>query len=301
LLPSGKVLVAGGLLAERELYEPTSGTWTATGSLPPTSYHTATLLPNGKVLVAGDYFLASAELYDRRADLDRHRQPRQGTPLSQPRRAAQRQVLVAAVLVATTARSCTIRRAGPGRHRQHGLLTQSHGELLPNGKVLVAGWFCGNDSENSTIRRANLTATGSLHHGRYSHNGDMLPNGKVLVAAAYFLASAELYDPGAGLWTATGGLATVRVLHTATLLPNGKVLAAGGVDRDGIFLGGELYDSASGAWTPTGSLATTRSYHTATLLPSGKCSSQGSRRGLPPSRERGTLRCRARIQQRLAA
>ena len=52
------------------MYDPASGTWTATGSLNTARYcHTATLLPNGKVLVAGGYdgnsgYLTSAELYD---------------------------------------------------------------------------------------------------------------------------------------------------------------------------------------------------------------------------------------------
>ena len=75
MLPNGKVLVAGGVdidghaLASAELYDPASGTWTATGSLATArDDHTATLLPNGKVLVAGGWqltgILASAELYD---------------------------------------------------------------------------------------------------------------------------------------------------------------------------------------------------------------------------------------------
>jgi len=74
LLPSGKVLVAGGenssgLLASAELYDPATGSWSTTGSLATArSGHTATLLPNGKVLVAGGFtstgVLASAELYD---------------------------------------------------------------------------------------------------------------------------------------------------------------------------------------------------------------------------------------------
>ena len=59
LLPNGQVLVAGGegdsgVLTNAEVYNPASGTWTATGSLNTArDYHTATLLPNGQVLVAG--------------------------------------------------------------------------------------------------------------------------------------------------------------------------------------------------------------------------------------------------------
>jgi hypothetical protein len=76
LLPSGMVLVAGGLdnsfhaTASAELYDPASNTWTATGSLNTARYeHTATLLANGKVLVAGGSDSSgnastSAELYD---------------------------------------------------------------------------------------------------------------------------------------------------------------------------------------------------------------------------------------------
>jgi hypothetical protein len=75
LLPNGKVLVAGGLrgvsgcLSSAELYDPASGSWSATGSLHTArNQHAATLLPNGNVLVAGgggdNSGLSSAELYD---------------------------------------------------------------------------------------------------------------------------------------------------------------------------------------------------------------------------------------------
>jgi hypothetical protein len=75
LLPDGQVLVAGGAdnsgnyVASAELYDPTTGTFTATGSMTDSRYiQTATLLPNGQVLVAGGYdnsgnIVASAELY----------------------------------------------------------------------------------------------------------------------------------------------------------------------------------------------------------------------------------------------
>jgi hypothetical protein len=75
LLPNGQVLVAGGFgnsgpLTDTEVYDPASGTWTATGSLNTGRYqHTATLLPNGQVLVAGGYsftsgYLTNAEVYN---------------------------------------------------------------------------------------------------------------------------------------------------------------------------------------------------------------------------------------------
>jgi Kelch motif protein len=76
LLPNGKVLVAGGSnfggqsLASAELYDPATGTWSATDSLRARAGHKAALLQNGKVLVVGGYdtstetFLATADLYD---------------------------------------------------------------------------------------------------------------------------------------------------------------------------------------------------------------------------------------------
>ena len=75
MLPNGQVLITGGyydginLTANAELYDPASGTFTATGSMAVARYaHTATLLGNGDVLVVGGYdgttSLSSAELYD---------------------------------------------------------------------------------------------------------------------------------------------------------------------------------------------------------------------------------------------
>jgi hypothetical protein len=57
LLPSGKVRVAGGwngdLLASAELYDPTAGTWSATGSLEASRmFQGATPLGDGTVMVS---------------------------------------------------------------------------------------------------------------------------------------------------------------------------------------------------------------------------------------------------------
>src|SRR5262249_9652231 len=69
--PAARVLVAGGTslsgnvintIKSVELYDPSTGTWRLTSSLNTTRYgHTATLLSNGKVLVAGGKY---AELFD---------------------------------------------------------------------------------------------------------------------------------------------------------------------------------------------------------------------------------------------
>ena len=244
------LLLTAGLL----LVQPCAGqggTWTETGSLNAArGVHTATLLPNGKVLVAGgfdtiDVVLASAELYD----------PATGIWM-------------------TTGSLATAR-------------FDHTATLLPNGKVLVAG---GVDSNLDILASAELydpasgtwTATGSLAAARYWHTATLLPNGKVLVAGGYdsinVFASAELYDPASGTWTATGSLANGRWLHTATLLPNGKVLVAGGFDTSlNTLANAELYDPASGTSSETGSLNTARRLHTATLLPKGMVLVAGGR------------------------
>ncbi|HKP03894.1 MAG TPA: kelch repeat-containing protein [Chthoniobacterales bacterium] len=264
LLPDGRVLVAGGagtnnpginILATAELYDPASATWTSTGSLRMgRRQHTATLLANGKVLVAGgigvdEDDLTSAVLYD----------PATG--------------------IWTTTGSLS------------GARSQHTATLLPNGKVLVAGGihYGSGYGGGSTLWTAELydpasgtwTSTDRLATGRFLHTAELLPNGKVLVAGGLeeginlnTLASAELFDPASGTWTATGSLATGRFSHTATLLPDGRLLVAGGEhffqSGQNILASAELYDPASGTWTTTGSMANARITHRASLLANGK-------------------------------
>jgi len=167
------------LLAPPALSVP--NTWTATGSLTTARLqHTATLLPGGKVLVAGgagsnNDALASAELFD----------PAAGTW--------------------TATGSLSTARARPTA------------TLLSDGKVLVAG---GAVSLGNTLASAELydpatgswIATGPLTTARVDHTATLLPSGKVLVAGGAgptgVLASAELYDPATGTWSATGSMQT---------------------------------------------------------------------------------------------
>jgi hypothetical protein len=226
-------------------------TWKMTGSmLDARRLHTATLLPNGKVLVAGGLngsvgpysATNTAEIYD----------PATGTW-----------------------RFTGSLRFARWRHTA---------TLLANGQVLVVGGF--NDSRSTSLTVTDTaelydpvtetwSTTGNLSGARSGHTTTILPSGKVLITGGFaepfeILNTAEVYDPVTGLWTATDNLNTPRWLHTATLLPGGKVLVAAGSNGDFPFLStAEMYDPATGLWNTTGNL-NSRDFATATLLPNGK-------------------------------
>jgi Galactose oxidase, central domain len=257
LLNNGNVLAVGGYysdpvkgpiaLASAELYNPSTGTWTYTGSLHTARWnHSATLLQNGEVLVAGGESFgsggttnvyASAELYN----------PSTGTW--------------------TTTGSL------------HTARYEQTATLLSNGQVLVAGGNTGvfvglASAELYTPSTGTWKTTRSMTTVRRGHTMTLLQNGQVLVAggadgAGNLLASTELYTPSTGTWTLTGSLPHLLDGFTATLLTNGQVLAAAGNDG-GYIADAELYDPSTGAWTATGSLNQARAYQTAALLQNGE-------------------------------
>ena len=201
--------------------------------------HTATLLLDGRVLIAGGG-VASAELYD---------------PTSQTFTAT------GSMTLAQDTRSAT-------------LLANSK---LPNyGKVLMAG---GGDliAELYDPTAGTFTATGSMIAPHLGQTATLLQNGEVLIAGGE-TAKAELFNPSTGTFTATGSMTVSRSGHTATRLPDGRVLIAGGVQDFGPgtvpILGpgvasAELYDPVSGTFTSTDSMSEGRFGHTATLLVDG--------------------------------
>jgi WD40 repeat protein len=252
--------------------------------------HTATLLPNGKVLVTGG-FGSSAELYDPASrtwalteSMSDLRYDHTATLLKNGK------VLVVGGSVAfTTHASAELYDPATGTWSATGSLNNARrghtATLLPDGKVLVAGGFFdmpGTTTGGSSLATAEIydpasgawTLAGSLATRRFGHSATLLPNGKVLVAGGndWFhagpLSSAELYDPASESWTATGSLAYPRSRPRATLLPSAKVLVLGNDNDAGPFTA-ELYDPATGTWTMTGNLAH-QGYGTATLLASGK-------------------------------
>lgn len=203
------------------------------------SYHSSTLLPNGKVLVAGGErnatSLNTAELYD----------PTIGTWTATGRM-----------------------NFGRSRHTA---------TLLKSGKVLVAGGLgSGGDLATAELYdpvSGTWTQTGTMTTWRSHHTATLLSNGKVLVAAgsnaARELPSAELYDPETGSWTATGSLSK-RMAHTAVLLASGKVLVSGGRTGTTYLDTAYLYDPAEGTWTYISNrMKVGRLGHSATVLPNG--------------------------------
>ena len=288
LLPNGLVLAAGGLGGgnSAELYNPTNGIWTVTGSMTNGHWgHTATLLPNGKVLVAGDGGPVSAELYDPVTTMWTSTGSmiypvhwHTATLLTNG------QVLVAGGYNGSALNDAEIYDPASGTWKYTGALATARfghtATLLANGKVLVTGGSGGagnyfNSAELYDPATGWWTTIASMSQARLDATATLLPNGKVLVAGGYesgYPAVTELYDPTAGTWTATGSLNQPRYEHTATLLRNGKVLVAGGwaYPPGGYLTSAELYDPATAAWTSTSSLATSRWQHTATLLPNGE-------------------------------
>ena len=248
----------------------------------PRSGHSATLLPDGKVLIAGGMrrnqdFYKSAELYD----------PATGkfhpTGEMNERRVGQAAVLLRSgkVLVAGgwvgfgATDSAELYDSATGKFTPIGKMTTRRGRpsatLLANGDVLIAG------GEDHDGRGAQLTsaevfraatqkfqATGSMHHARISHTATLLNDGRVLLVGGFaddVTPSAELYDPKSGTFQETGSLSAARCKHTAGSLPDGRVLVAGGSSNEGWnanLNSSEIYDPHTGKFTPAANLNDSR-------------------------------------------
>jgi N-acetylneuraminic acid mutarotase len=151
--------------------------------------------------------------------------------------------------------------------------------LLSNGKVLFAGGTLADTAAELYDPATGMwSLTGNLSETRVVHAATRLQDGRVLVAGGCdneecfdIRSSAEIYDPNTETWSITGKLNTPRRFPTLTTLANGKVLLPGGF---GHFLPPfdtvELYNPATGRWSYTGSLRNKRSGQPVTLLSSGQ-------------------------------
>jgi hypothetical protein len=308
LLNNGDVLVAGGVTAfsylggedisSAEVYNSTAATFSSTGSLNTArAYYTATLLPNGEVLMAGGAdsnanAIGTAELYNSAigtfaftGSLNTARENHTATLLPDG------EVLIAGGSVNTWTPIGTAELYNPttGTFTFTGNLNNARllgtATLLNNGKVLIVGGYGSNFEILSSAElydpvAGTFTPTGSLNIGRADHQATLLNNGLVLIAGGYNannIAPAELYDPSTGTFTLTGSMNFPRYDDDGgppvpgVLLNNGMVLLAGGQDNNGNTLASaELYDPSSGTFTVTGTMTNTREALTTTLLNNGQ-------------------------------
>ena len=249
LLANGSVLVTGGLaagtvLTSAELYSPPtasnpSGHWTAVGSIATArNAHTATLLSNGNVLVAGGQdatfaVTASTEVF---------------SPVTNSFTAGH------AMLFARAYHTATAR----------------------SGQVFMIGGFgpSGEVKQTDVFGGALFSAGPSLNDARDSHTATLLPNGDILVAGGedatqVGTTSVEVLSAATGTFSVKTSMATGRLYHTATLLPSGDVFVTGGLHYSpsfAILSASEILDPLFA--TPTaGMLVSQLENHTATPVP----------------------------------
>lgn len=263
------------------------------------NHHSATLLANGKVMVAGGWTtsaavpLLTAEIFD---PAGAGTFTATGSPMSTARTnhtatpIAGGKVLVAGGSngVSNLNSAEVFDPAGAGTFSATGLMNSSRldhtAALLADGRVLIAGGYGGAGSPVASAEiydpagAGTFTATaGPMGTARTAHSATFLPlTGTVLIVggqdANAELSSAEIFNPAAGgTFSATGAMGAIRRNHTATLLLDGKVLIVGGKQNsDNPIASAEVYDPSTGTFHATGGMAAARGDHTATLLANGK-------------------------------
>jgi N-acetylneuraminic acid mutarotase len=310
LLLDGRVLVVGGDkgtsttssgLASAEIYVPSTRTWTATAPMSgPRTGHSATLLLDGRVLVAGgnpyealpgcdtpscSQELATAELYDPKTGhwtatghMATGRAGHSATPLADGR------VLVAGgVGGGTSLRTAEIYNPATGAWTKTGSMAgprAGHAAAgLRDGSVLIVGGF-GETGVLGTAERfdphlGTWAAAGNLPTGTLG-SATVLGDGNVLIAGGDTSlatpSSAVLFDPSTGMWSATGSMITARQGHVTALLADGTVLACGGwnaTEGDAFLATAEIYFPAESKWVATASPREAIANATATALSDG--------------------------------
>jgi hypothetical protein len=297
LLPDGRVLIAGGNTTcyiggtclrpdHAELYDPATGTFTATGSMTTAYAASAVLLPNGKVLIAGGDITGTigVELYDPSTG-EFHGAGKPTTLKSVDSTALLNDGRV--LLIGDRAElydpiSGTF--SPVANWPDPATSSYWYPAVLPTGKVLLTPY---EDPECELYDPAtgtfNLTGALGIYYGVPRRT--LLLNGAVLFTggSTFFgnVNRAELYDPATGIFSGTGSMFSARdENHTATLLPDGTVLVTGGAGQGACvpqsaclyppLASAEIYDPTISGFSTTGSMGSARLLHTATLLNNGQ-------------------------------
>jgi len=276
LLRDGRVLFTGGyncgpggdgIWASAELYDPTSGTFSPTGSMrTPREFHTATLLTDGRVLIAGGYTANRAAAGS-------------SITFASYQTAESSSSVLDSAEVYDPATGTFSRTDSMSTFRDHHTAT-----LLQDGRVLVVGGG-GEGYASSTSAdvydplTGTFSKTGSMKTGRWLHTATLLQDGRVLILGGRspkdsVHSSAELYDARSGKFSSAGSMSEGRQQHTATRLLDGRVLIVAGYWSDGqkwrVLSATEMYDPVTGNFSPIGSIGTPREGHTAMLLNDGR-------------------------------
>jgi len=278
LLSDGRVLIAGGssttnrtatALASAEIYDPVAQTFTSVGAMTLAhALHTATLLVDGTVLIAGGYCASTCTTG--------------GGGNSQ----------AGISLVAEIFDPSTSNFTGVGAMRT--TLAGQTAVRLGDGTVLLAGGISAgnpggggaaaatNAAESYRPNTQTFASTGSMTDSRVSHSATLLNDGTVLIAggasgpAPMFqtnaLPSAEIYTPSTGKFAlTTGTMTTPRTMHAASLMSDGTVLIVGGEDDTQTALTtAETYNPSTQTFMPTAArMDSSRAQFTATTLVDG--------------------------------
>ena len=156
------------------------------------------------------------------------------------------------------------------------------GALLSDGSVLVAGGNDGKGTETSVLASAEVfdpatgqwSSAGSMSQPRQGHSLVPLADGAALVAGGDAgedpFQSVEIYDPSSATWSNAPDMADARERFAAVVLQDGKVLVVGGGGASGHLASAELYDPGNGAWSPAAEMSSTRLKPAAVVLQDGK-------------------------------
>jgi hypothetical protein len=269
LLADGRVLVVGGSTvssqaaqgyvnnASAEIWDPVANTWTATPAMSVArSHHTATLLPDGTVLVVGGedaHYLvnASAEIYDPVASA-------WSAPRTLPVSPRSRHT-------ATLLASGQVLIAG-GFDIVTGVLTPLASTELYDPVLHVSTVTNPDGSTTTTTTGQDFTAAAPMAATHDAHTATRLADGRVLVAGGG-TTQAELYDPATAAWTTQGATGALHAGHAAVLLADGEVLVVGGTQS--AQPAAERFDPSTGLWTSAGTMQVLRANPVAARLPDG--------------------------------
>lgn len=168
--------------------------------------------------------------------------------------------------------------------------------MLPDGKIMVAGGYnpyAGSSAFDPSFKSTEIydpslrtfSLGPDMNFPRRNHVVTTLKDGRILITGGIQLVGSgfgatpntEIFDPAAGSFVAANRMTDGRWLHTATLLKDGRVLIVGGRNNNCTanclvytLNTAEIFDLATGTYTPTGSMHISRCNHTASLLPDGR-------------------------------